>query len=521
MKQLNAFLLLLLLCFSKNLHSQSFLGVAQSNYAGSHAVLLNPAHAVDSRFKIHLNLGIVGAEVQNNFLKWGAPFSLFRLITKTVPGQYLSPTSGLPVWRPQYYEESNANRAKLFVNSEIRGPALTLNFPRIGFGLSGGVRYRIFGSLSNSSPNILQTIATGTRNPLLQNIDYVGTSGLMNISGINEFYGSIAKVLREDDIEFLKVGASAKMLTSNLNLSVDAQSVDYRIEPNPPANQSETVYVGGAQGIFFHAAPNSGAPGLSWLLEQMTSFSAIGKGYAVDIGAVYEWRPNHARERYRYEGKSIPDPELNKYKLRLGASLTDIGFISYNSASEVQVGTVNNGGTVIPPATFYQLSSTREFVADVEQVFNPNMPYGTSFRILMPAKLNLQADYKVREEFYVGAILRQSLFGKGRMGPIGYSSLSVIPRFEKRHVEFSFPISLNQDYTNLNLGATMRAGPLWLGMDSMTGWFGIGKPKSMSVHAGLFLALRHRRPKNNELDCPDINSFQPSRKVKRKARKGM
>lgn len=511
LKTHNAFLIILLITFGFKLNAQNFIGVSQSNYAGNYAVNLNPAHAVDGRYKIHLNLAGVGVGLQNNHLKWAAPYSLFRLITKTVPSRYLSTTSGLPVWQPSYYQFTNANRAKLFINGEVVGPALTLTFPRLGFGISGGVRFRLFGSLTNTSPGIAQSIATGTRNPALQNIDYIDSHGLMNIAAVNEFYGTIAKVIREDGPTFIKVGATAKRLTSNVNLSVNATDVDYRIEPNSVLNMSQTIQVPQAQGGFFHAAATTGTPGFGWVIDQMTSFSAVGNGFGAEIGIVYEQRPNYARQRYKYKGQFIPDPEVNKYKLRLGASLTDVGFITFNGVNEVQVGQIANSGRVIQPATFYQIGTTQEFVSDIEDVFDPDSPYGNSFRILMPAKLNLQVDYEVREGFYVGGILRQSLFGNRRMGPVSYSGLSIIPRFEKKYVEFSFPLSLDQDYTNFNFGATMRAGPLWLGIDHATGWFGIGKPKSLSAHAGLFLALGHRRPGNSLLDC----WFEPESRQKK------
>ncbi len=45
----------------------------------------------------------------------------------------------------------------------------------------------------------------------------------------------------------------------------------------------------------------------------------------------------------------------------------------------------------------------------------------------------------------------------------------------------------------------------------LTLWFGIGKPKSLSAHAGLFLALGHRRPGNSLLDC----WFEPESRQKK------
>ncbi|MCR9065494.1 MAG: DUF5723 family protein [Cytophagales bacterium] len=509
-RRTTAFLLLLLMHL--NLSAQNFIGLSSSNYSGIHGTLMNPANAADSRYKVYVNIGAVGADLQNNLLRWKAPYSILALSTKTVNPKYNAP-SGLPEWKSSYYGfNSLANTSKLFFNAEIRGPAIQINFPRWGAGIAGGVRYRVFSSFTKTSPTIIQTIATGTKNPLLQNVDNTGIHGIMNFSGVNEIYASISKVLREDSRNFLKVGATAKRLTSNLNLSVNADELDYNITPNT-GNSSQDVNVQRARGTFFHAAETSGAFNIGWIATQMTQLKAIGNGFGADIGFVYEYRPNYTRERYKYKNQFIPDPEVNKYKYKFGAALTDIGFLTYSHFTDVQVGTVETANVTIEPATFYKLGSTNEFIADVEQVFTPDQAnYGRSFRVLMPAKLILHGDYLVREGFYVSGVLRQALLGKSRLGPIGYSGLSVIPRFEKKYVEFAFPLTLDNDYTNLNLGATMRAGPLFLGFDNITGWINTFNPRGLSVHAGLFWGFNHRRPGNSLLDC----FFEPKAKSKKK-----
>src|SRR5690606_22195566 len=55
-------------------------------------------------------------------------------------------------------------------------------------------------------------------------------------------------------------------------------------------------------------------------------------GLGLDLGIVYEWRPNYGQ----YKARKVWPHRLmykdeNKYKLKLGLSITDIGYINYKN----------------------------------------------------------------------------------------------------------------------------------------------------------------------------------------------
>ena len=481
---------------------QQFIGVNNSNYAGIHAVLQNPAHAADTPYKIYINLGALGVTSVNNSMRWAAPYSLFGLFTGTVPSKYNGPM-GKPLWLAEYYRFKTSELLDLRLNTEIRGPSFQLSFPRKRFGLAGGVRFRIFGSLVDASPGLAAAVFTGTNNPGIKNLNFAGEKGHMNIGGYNEIFGSISVVLKENHRHFYKVGGTLKRLTSGSQLAVFGDDLNYRIFDTSPGSRRQNIEVTKATGTFFHAADPGVSTGIGGILGQMTSVQSVGNGFGADIGFVYEHRPDFARQRYYYKGQVIPDPELVKYKYRFGVSLTDIGFVQFASATDVQVGGLSEQTAFIPPATFYRIGSTSEFVSDMESVFDFDQAnYGRSFNVLMPAKLNVQGDYKVREGFYLSGVLRQYLLGRDRIGPIGYSGLSIIPRFEKKYLEYSFPVSLDYNYRVLAIGASLRAGPLSIGSDNLTGLLGIGNPRGAAIHAGLSWGFDHKRPQNKLIQCP-------------------
>ncbi len=501
-----AFSTMLLCLISFKTIAQNFSGISFSNYGGIHSVDLNPANAADSRYSVYVNFAGAGMELQNNYARWNAPYSLLSLSTKAVGSQYLSPTSGLPVWKPEYYKlKDNLDKVKAYINAEVRGPAIQLSFPKIGFGVAVGVNYRLLNSFGNTSPTIATAILIGTKNTEIQNIPFNDQTFLLNVGGYNEFYLALGKVLAEDGPRFIKVGGSLKRLTSNMHLSLQGNSVDYEINPTSTLNESQNITLNKTEGVFFHGSSAS-APGFGWLLDQMTNLKGIGNGFSADFGIVYEFRPDFSRQRYKYKGSYVPDPIKNKYIFKIGAALRDIGFLRFASPTEVEVGTVSSTNDFIAPGTFYHLNSTDELVGNIEQVFNIDRnTYLRSFNVLMPANLVLHGDYRVKEGFYVSAVLHQYLLSKKRLGPIGYSGIAFIPRFEKRFIEFAFPIGLENDYSNLNIGATLRAGPLFIGLDNVSGLINLGNPRGLAVHAGLSYGFNHKRPKNESMECYQVN----------------
>ena len=141
----------LFLLITLSSEAQNFYGISSSNYAGTHAVALNPANAVDSKYSLFINFAGMGIDIQNNYAKWNAPYSLLRLSTKTVGKQYLSPTSGLAIWKLDYYKlNKNLDKVKAYINTEVRGPAFQLSFPKKAFGIAVGVNYRMLNSLPSS-----------------------------------------------------------------------------------------------------------------------------------------------------------------------------------------------------------------------------------------------------------------------------------------------------------------------------------------------------------------------------------
>jgi len=306
----------------------------------------------------------------------------------------------------------------------------------------------------------------------------------------------------------LKGGITVKKISSNISLSLKGSNLDYQVNPLLPFGATQEVVFNNSAGSFFHARSDDFNLSLPWITRQLGNLNGVGNGFATDVGFVYEKRPYFARQNIRFKGDFMVNPLINKYTFRFGVSLTDIGFVRYSSSTNVEVGSGNGPLTVSEPIKFVKIIETDQVVQNISNAYSiAPSTYVRAFNVLMPATLNIHADYLVREGFYLSVVLRQFLLSKTRIGTIGFSGISVIPRFERKYLEVAFPVSLDKDYSTFNLGSTFRTGPFFIGLDNITGLIRIGDPRGISVHSGLSIPIGHKLQKNEELNCPSGGLF--------------
>lgn len=200
-----------------------------------------------------------------------------------------------------------------------------------------------------------------------------------------------------------------------------------------------------------------------------------GAGMGVDLGFVYEYRPNAAR---KFDFLSPCDwEEQQQYEWKFGASLTDLGLIWYDGESQSlnrQGSSLTYQPTVIsgPDDRFSTLGYT-VFVGN-------NAETEPGFISYTPAALNMQFDKRLQRyglsgenvpfHWHIGAYWTQDLKAVNSSGLHRASYFSVVPRHQSERLEYGFPVSLTNQYQNLQVGAYVRIGPLTLGSDNLVGY---------------------------------------------------
>lgn len=498
------------LLLSHSVFSQNFLGITGSNYAGTLSIPTNPANVVDTRQSVFINLAAGGFDLQNNYVRWNAPFSLTRFLTQSVPSKYENPASGKIIWKTSYLKTSASGKnVSTFANGEARGPAIGIDIKKWKIGIAVGVRYRYLSSLSKTSDEVGQMLIETTKSPDLMGNIYTGEKGYLNSTFFNEFYGTIGKVFIEDGETFLKIGASAKYYISNNFNSIIGKSFGFQVQQNANDLNRQDLTLSNVTGSLTKAS-NYTSLGISNFTSQMLQFNGLGKGFGGDIGVIYEYRPNY-QEYYRtHKGIRKADPTKNKYLYKIGFSLIDIGYIKFYPNANVQLYDLTNDNTLIAPQTYGKFKGFEAVTNTTTSIFNKTALANGQFFMFMPASSVFTIDYNLNNKIYVNVNWRQSLLSLKRRGIIGYSGISVIPRYEKRSLEVALPMSVDNNYKNLNVGFSFRYYGFFFGSDNVTGWLNLLNPRGVSLYSGIFIPIYNKLPES-PLKCfsvPNRGSYK-------------
>lgn len=450
-------------CFL-NAKAQAYLGYYFDNYAGVQSTLYNPASIVDSRFKTDINLISSSGLLANDY--YGVRiFDAYK--------------DSFNFDRDAKKFPSNNNSG--FVNVDVMGPSFMFNIaPKHAIAIFTRAR-----SMFNFR-RIDGVLIDRLENDLGASQDFKLNS--QNFSGIGHSWGelgiSYATVLLNKNQHFLKGGLSLKYLqgVGNIYLNANNVSIDYNYVNSTTTNNSITttgvITYGGSQKIE----------------DEDYKFNKDSKGFGADLGFVYEYRPDYTRF-------NADDKDLNKYKLRFGVSVTDIGSINYKNATE----------------TSYNVNGTRtekDFNdLNIDNFLNTFSTTNSNARNAnLPMALHTNVDWNMYKKFYLNLNGDISLTSKTALNTNSIANnISITPRYEVKWFSFYIPLTYIE-YSELNAGAGFRFGPLFLGSGSIITNLISKESKGADVHVGLKIPVYQGKKKDKDKDgildkldnCPEI-----------------
>ncbi len=521
---INKSILLFFFAFSQYVaSSQQYLGIIGSNYAGTNAVYANPANMVDSRHKVFVNLGAADMFLGNNAVRWTAPYSFAKL------------TSGLvlkkpkEIWRSSYLEPIDNNREKnLNGLVDVRGPAIMY---AIDSKQSIAITSRGRGALSatNVSPVLAKLIQYGPRNPTMIR-DANNLSMSLNMNAFAEIGLSYGKDISLNSEEAIKVAVSVKRVIGLTNFHMIAKESAYQLSDNVPDPNGTSALFDNVLNLKYLNAKygfsdeDLGLNDFNLSPDYWASNASPGRGYALDIGLVYESRPQIQKYAYKVKGKQRWDETQNKYDYKIGVSLIDIGRVNFNNPTYVSnYEVVTDNKNVFDNQI--KLFPNRRLINSINTSLNVSASDNmNSFFSILPATFQAFFDYKVRENIYVYSTWVQNLRSVNKLGMRMPSLVSVVPRYESKWIDVAMPVSLLNDYLLLTLGISARFGPIFIGSDHLQGLFNIGNPRGFDLHMGANIPIYHKLPtlSNNcyyeKSENAFINFFK---KRKKKSNKGL
>ncbi|MES2799021.1 MAG: DUF5723 family protein [Bacteroidota bacterium] len=479
-------------------NSQNYLGVHASNYAGVMGTDVQPASFVDSRFVVDVNLFSFNFNMYQN----GVAFDT-RDMPKwwkksfTTDTAWMNPDS---TFTDRYllrrYDENSKKPIGLYNNIQID----VLNFmfhinPKIAVGF--GAKMRSVTNIDNVTPQLATLVENGLDYSNLWNKQLEDQHLSINTLTWAEYGLKYAQVVKDDGEHFMKVGGNLKYLsgyaagffyTDNLNYKLDNADTSLILQGNFDYGYSDNVDE-------IASGTTNGIP------KAASKF-----GLGLDLGFVYEWRPDWKEYKYDMDGKTnIWRQDKEKYKIRAGFALLDLGGMKFEKGGLSRNFSVNSNSP-FDLNTFDGAGSLAEVDGKIDSLItnNPDWTAGedtsSTFFMKTPTAISLQLDYHIWKWFYVNATGMINVMPKGTAAKVHIANqFTLTPSFDYAWFGLHIPISMNQ-YSGFKAGVGTRLGPMTFGVTDFRTLFAAGKVRGAEFYAGLRVPVLYSHPSDIDGD---------------------
>lgn len=516
---------LILLTLSITIYAQEFLGLRQSNFSGIMGSDLNPASIADNRMKFDLVLfgGYVGGF--NNHMAFNAskmPYwwtkslndnnqksydwlnngDLDKLVSVDSTASFKARGLG------QLFEIDNGNKERAaFLNAEfdILNFMITIDRKRaVGF----QVRSRSILNMDDVSPELVRLASNDFEFPNAFNLNIADEKFNLSMNSWIEYNLSYAQILSDQNEHFYKVGGKLKFLQGIVAGYLHSSDLNFNIQNDSTANSiSGNFDYGYSENFGGYIEPNENLGDKEKFSASNAKDFASKLGLGVDIGIIYEWRPNWEKYKYDMDGKTdMWMRDQNKYKLKIGVAINDIGGMRYDKGGSSNNFNINVGIFDLHKFDntkgFRSLDSTLQNFSDSGFVtFNNNDD--RQFYMNLPTHSNLDIDYHIKKNFYINFYTRINLkFGNDENTVHYPTSFALTPRFDHRRFGVSLPLSYS-GVAGFRTGLAFRIGPISIGTGDLKPM--ISPKKDMNIRGvDIFIVGRipilYKAPKDRDKD---------------------
>jgi hypothetical protein len=457
--------------------AQPYAGFRTGSYIGLQGAIFNPACLADNRLSFDVNLVSVSFSVENNYIELSSkklfnPSNIdhFTDLKEVLNGKTKSGLLSVDIMGPGFFMPLSKNDAIGFY-TRVRG------------------MINVDGMDQASAQSIYHGIQTNQFAPF----QFSGSNFNLNADLWAEYDIPYARVIYNNGYNVVKAGVTLKYLQGITSDYVDVSNYNYSYQNDQfMASGTGTVDYGHSQNQF-------------WTNESKSYFTNAGHGFAVDMGAIYEYRPDPKKYAVgSADGNLTMRRDVDAYKVKLGLSLTDWGAIFYQKA----VNSRNYDPDLTPFAldVFRNMSGIPDF--DTRFASLPgNLPASDNgkYTMDMPLALNLSADYNFENGFY--ANFNPIIALKTGTSDVNknhyYSTYYITARYEKRWWGVYVPFGLSA-YTGFNTGLALRLGPLFLGSENLISNLATSWVNSVNFFLGLKVPIPYKKAKAGGLDCPKL-----------------
>ncbi|MDX5320691.1 MAG: DUF5723 family protein, partial [Bacteroidota bacterium] len=439
------------ICLVLGTKAQFQIGQSISNYSGTNSLYSNPSNVVDSRFKFYLNLTQTSLHFSNDYLTYNGGYHPFAAIPGLntlwkAPAQYQNADGSLKFEDAWIQEELNGKPKNVFFQFEQRLFNFQINLGQKS-AIAVGNRTRLIGQFTNLSEPLARIIRYefDTNSPPFQSGQirtdqpYYNFSFNINAFAYNETSLTYGHVLVDQKENFLKGGITGKFFIPLYGMYLRNEDIDLTVYGQDSFEFSNADIEYGYVSDLFFTEPDGQNP------------LRLGRGFGMDIGFTYEYRPDYKKYRYQMDGKERWDNSKNKYLLRVQASFNDFGSVTLKNDKYVRAYKLAPAASIfIDPALVDTMQVIQDRYASeygmliiADSLIGRTVGFesrSNEFTWKLPANFTVNVDYRIARNVYINALWIQSLRGKQVNGIRGFSLLSFTPRFESRWFEASMPL---------------------------------------------------------------------------------
>lgn len=417
--------------------SQQFIGFNVDNYAGVNGVTENPAYLAASKYKVYVNLAAFNVLGGNN------AYDLERKRMFDFNFSNLREGNGV-------YKDPNTDKKYLYFNSEVLGPSFMINVgAKSGVGIY--TRLRVLSredNLSNSSFRLL-----GNSDPSFYNLNIQEQNVQMKVHSFGEVGVSFGRILLNNGAHFIKAGITGKYIMGIGAGYAHSDKMLVNIAPTKTINNLNGDFTLQYSASLDELQKNNFAD----VINKSTN-----KGWGLDLGVEYEWRPGTASQK-----KDWLLFDVTPYKLRFSLSVTDIGKVAYDNSTHGKSYLLNGNGH---PTSDLAKTDNENYDQYFSRLQTQNILVPVSLQnklnVSLPMAIRANVDYHIFKRIFINANTLVNLIGNSSQTPGYVTTFAVTPRIEKKWFSIYSPVSYNME-KQLNWGAGFRAGPLFAGSGSI------------------------------------------------------
>ncbi|MCC6372755.1 MAG: OmpA family protein [Bacteroidia bacterium] len=511
MMNLRSFVICLVLWLSAlNANCQDYFAYGGSNYGGINQVYCNPAALADNRLQLDVLLTGFDFNFNNSWFSVKRPAlkysgSLRQASTVKFPLSWQNFTPNVPdnLFKNFNFIASNHNKGLVLENRILLPSVMYQINLKNTVAFSWSVRQMT--SISGISPQVANLFEKEFDLNVTQNNVIVNKNFSALQMAWAEYGITCARVIRDKDKHFIKAGVTPKVLQGLESAYFVIKDLDFLFSTTGSGSYFNANF------SYAHSANLNPVNPDNGLVSQYYHYVAK-PSLGLDLGIVYEWRPKFQNYKYKPDGKNLVwRKDLNKYKLRAGASIMDVGKISYKKQ-----GTYYDVNANIPYSRFIELTDLKTY-ARFDSVIRKdyNNAQSDKYAIYLPTAINTQLDYAINRYFYLNLSTHLTNLNKKNLYKLSnYTAICFAPRFEHYWLDVSVPFTYNtmsgarKQY--LATGLNLRVGPVSFGSYDVNPLFK-GDIASFNFYALLKVSIPYKKIKDRDGDgvvdkkdeCPD------------------